>query len=333
MTQVLVDNRRNAWKRGGVEVNATTAVGVAQQAGLDWDVMTVPLQAYVNHNVNPYEVQTDYYEVPKKQGVLKLGKDDNNSIIGVVGSKYKIVQNMELFSALDGLIESGEARYSAAGEYNGGANVWMLMELPTGVTVKDDPHAAYLLARTSHDGSTSVAIRPMIERLYCSNQVGRLIAGKWNSKPLMYTMKHTTNAKLSVSDIREITTITYKTIEQYEMLADQLLKRDVDRYQARNIFRKVFPLPPELEDISYDLLSQGQRKQQTMAYEARDKVWDVYANSATQENIRGTAFGVWQAVVEYADYYARGSADKRALDTISGKNDRLKNKALSILTA
>jgi hypothetical protein len=146
-------------------------------------------------------------------------------------------------------------------------------------------------------------------------------------------MKHTTNAKLSVSDIREITTITYKTIKEYELTANQLLKREVDRYQARNIFRKVFPLPPELEDISYDLLSQGQRKQQTMAYEARDKVWDVYANSATQENIRGTAFGVWQAVVEYADYYARGSADKRALDTISGKNDRLKNKALSILTA
>ena len=333
MADVLVDNRRNAWKRGGVEVTATTAVDVARQAGLDWEVMSVPIQAYKNYNVNPYEVATDYYEVPNKQGILKLGKDNNNSIIGVVGSKYKIVQNMEVFSALDGLVESGEARYSAAGEYNGGASVWMLMELPNEVTVSGDPHAAYLLARTSHDGSSSVAIRPIIERIYCANQIGKLLRGKVNSKPLTYTMKHTANAKLSVSDIREITTVTYKAIEEYELTAKQLLNREVDRYQARNIFRKVFPLPPELEDVSYDLLSQGQRKQQTMAYEARDKVWDVYANSATQENIRGTAFGVWQAVVEYADYYARGTADKRSLDTITGRNDRLKNKALSILTA
>ena len=328
---VLVDNRRNAWKRGGTAVEGTSAQAVAREAGLDWEVKTIPLQGYVDSSVNKYESVTDYYPVPNRQGILKLDKNHNNSIIGVVGSKYKIVQNMEVFGALDTLIESGDARYSAAGEYNGGANVWMLMELPNGVTVAGDPHAAYLLAKTSHDGSCSVIIRPIIERVFCANQIGKIIHGK-AKKPLMYKMKHTTNSELSISDIRNITTITYQAIEEYELTAAQLLKRAVDKQQATNIFKKVWALPPEVEDAPYDMLSKGQRKQYTMATDARTKAWDIYSQSPTQENIRGTAFGVWQAVIEYADYYATGGDEKRALATISGSNDRIKNKALSILT-
>ena len=320
MTQVLTNNRRNAWKHGGTEVNATSAVEAARQAGLDWTVSLTDLWAHKDGMI----------QVPKKQAVLKH-EDTGLSAIGVVGSKYKIVQNIEVFSALDTLIESGDARYSAAGEYNGGANVWMLMELPNEVTVAGDPHAAFLLAKTSHDGSCSVLIRPIIERLFCANQIGKLIMNQ-NARPLQYKMKHTTNSELSISDIRNITTITYKAIEDYELTAAQLLKREVDKAQAMAIFRKVWALPTEVEDTPIQFLSQGQQRQQTIAYAARDKTWNIYSQSPTQENIRGTAFGVWQAVIEYADYYAGSSTDKRVLSTISGKNDRLKNKALSILT-
>jgi phage/plasmid-like protein (TIGR03299 family) len=330
MTQVLVDNRRNAWKRGGTAVEGTSAQAVAREAGLDWKVELTDLYAERQTVVSPYDTLTEKLVVPRKQAVIKR-TDDGESVIGVVGSKYKIVQNMEVFGALDTLIESGEARYSAAGEYNGGANVWMLMELPTGVTVAGDPHAAYLLAKTSHDGSCSVIIRPIIERVFCANQIGKIIHGKMK-KPLMYKMKHTTNSELSISDIRDITTITYQAIEEYELTAAQLLKREVDKQQAMNIFKKVWVLPPEIENTPYEMLSKGQRKQFTMSTDARAAAWNIYNSSPTQENIKGTAFGVWQAVIEYADYYAVGGDEKRALATISGTNDRIKNKALSILT-
>ena len=330
MTQVLIDNRRNAWKRGGTAVEGTSAQAVAREAGLDWKVELTDLYAERQTVVSPYDTLTEKLEVPRKQAVIKRG-DDGESVIGVVGSKYKIVQNMEVFGALDTLIESGEARYSAAGEYNGGANVWMLMELPNGVTVSGDPHAAFLLTKTSHDGSCSVIIRPIIERVFCANQIGKIVHGKMK-KPLMYKMKHTTNSELSISDIRNITTITYQAIEEYELTAAQLLKRQVDKQQAMNIFKKVWALPPEIEDMPYDLLSKGQRKQSTMALDARAAAWNIYNSSPTQENIKGTAFGVWQAVIEYADYYAVGGEEKRTLATISGTNDRVKNKALSILT-
>jgi len=320
---------KSAWKKGGTAVSATSASDAARQAGLDWTVVTAPIQAYVTGQVSNYETVTDYYEVPKKQAVLKLGKDNDNSVIGVVGGKYKLVQNMEVFNAMDGLIDSGDARYTAAGEYDGGAKVWMIMELPTGIQVANDPHTAYLLVKTSHDGSSSVIIKPIIERVWCANQINRLISGK-KLNQYTYTMKHTTNAVLSVQDIRNITQLTYDFTEEYSSIANNLLNRPSNASSAKRIFESVWALPSEVEHTPHDMLSQGQRRQKTIALDARMMAMHIYSESPTQENIRGTAFGAWQAVVEYADHYAKGGADKRAIATLSGSNDRLKTKALSL---
>jgi len=322
----------SSWTRGGTAVEAGSASEAARQAGLDWNVMLADMQAYVKSEVNPYETVTDYYPVPKKQAVIKLGKDDDNQVIGVVGDKYKVVQNMEVFSALDSLVDSGQARYTAAGEYNNGANIWMIMELPVGVNVANDPHAAFLLVQSSHDGSCAVRIRPIIERLFCHNQINRLITGK-KTNDYTYVMKHTTNSKLSPSEIGNIIQLSYDSIQQYESIADTLIKREVTHSQAREFFKRVWALPSTVEGKPYHLLTQGERRQQTIAITARDRAFDIYSESPTQENIRGTAFGMWQAVVEYADHHASGGAERLAVATLSGRNDKVKGKALGLVLA
>ena len=239
---------------------------------------------------------------------------------------------MEVFSALDTLVDSGDARYTAAGEYNGGANIWMVMELPMGVQVANDPHAAFLLVQSSHDGSCAVRIRPIIERLFCANQINRIIKGK-HKNDYTYVMKHTTNSKLSVEDIRNITQLTYTSIQEYEAVASTLLQRKVDDRQVKNIFKQVWALPSTVEEAPEHLLSQGEKRQRTIALTGRESAWNIYSQSHTQENIRGTAFGVWQAVIEHADHFASGGADRRAVATISGRNDKIKDKALNLVLA
>ena len=328
MTQTINHNAY-AWKHGGTAVNATSASEVARQAGLDWEVSLVDMFTERKEKVTPWDTITKRIEIPNKQAVIR---HDNNTVVGVVGTKYKAVQNMEVFSAMDSLVDSGDARYTAAGEYNNGSNIWMIMELPNGVNVADDPHAAFLLVKSSHDGSCSVIVKPIIERLFCANQINRLIRGK-KMNAYTYTMKHTTNAQLSVNDIRSITNLTYSAIEDYELLAGSMLQVQMNTDRVRNIFKRVWALPTEVENVPVDMLSQGQRRQQTIAYTARDKAWQIYNESPTQENIRGTAFGAWQAVVEYADHHASGGAAKRAVATLSGRSDRIKDKALELILA
>jgi hypothetical protein len=81
------------------------------------------------------------------------------------------------------------------------------------------------------------------------------------------------------------------------------------------------------------MLTQGERRQQTIAITARDKAFDIYTESPTQENIRGTAFGMWQAVVEYADHHASGGSERLAVATLSGRSDKIKSKALGLVLA
>jgi phage/plasmid-like protein (TIGR03299 family) len=323
---------KQAWVQAGTAVNAGSASEAARQAGLDWTVSLSDMQATYKQAIGIDDMFTHRIEVPKKQAVLKFmpGSAVPEAVIGVVGDKYKIVQNMEVFSALDTLVDSGDARYTAAGEYNNGSNIWMVMELPVGVQVANDPHAAFLLVQSSHDGSCAVRIRPIIERLFCANQINRIIKGKTRND-YTYVMKHTTNSELSVNDIRNITQLTYDSIQQYEEVAGVLLKRKVDEREVKNIFKSVWALPAEVEDAPDNMLSQGQRRQRTIAKNGRDSAWSIYSQSPTQENIRGTAFGVWQAVIEHADHRASGGSDKRAIATISGRNDRIKDKALSLV--
>jgi hypothetical protein len=166
--------------------------------------------------------------------------------------------------------------------------------------------------------------------LFCANQINTLIKGK-KTNQFTYVMKHTTNSELSVNDIRNITQLTYQAIEEYETTASGLLKREVSAAQVRNYFKRVWALPTTVEDKPYHLLTQGERRQQTIAITARDKAWQIYNESETQANIRGTAFAAWQAVIEYADHHATGGSERLAVAALSGRSDGIKNKALDLM--
>jgi hypothetical protein len=217
-------------------------------------------------------------------------------------------------------------RYAAAGEYDGGGKVWMLMETPMEMTIANDPHAAFLLAKTSHDGSSSVIIRPIIERLFCMNQINKIYRGK---NKYTYQLSHTTNAQLSISEISNIIQLSYDMANDYTALADMLLAKEASHEHAKNYFKRVFPLPSKIEEVRYELLSIGEKKQQTRAIQARETAFNIYAASPTQENIRNTEFGMWQAVIEWADYNAKGK--NLALRAISGTSDNIKTRALELL--
>ena len=323
---------KSAWVQAGTAVTATSASEAAKQAGLDWTVSLEDLYAEHKVQVSEWDTITSKLPVPNRVGVVKTATNGDKSVIGVVGGRYKTVQNIEVFNALDTLVDSGDARYAAAGEYKGGSNIWMVMELPKGVNVADDPHAAFLLVKSSHDGSCAVVIKPIIERLWCANQINRLITGK-NYNKYTYKLKHWGDATLSVSDIRNITALTYSSIEEYEATAAHLLSIKVSRENAVNYFKKVWALPPALEDTPSSMLLQGQRRAQTIAFTARSNALDIYMQSQTQENIRGTAFGMWQAVIEQTDHYKGRDTAKRAVSAISGTSDAIKTKALTLVLA
>jgi len=306
----------------GTAVTATSAQDAAQQAGLDWHVSLAELEA-----ISVSDEGVSRLPVPSRFGTVRTNKDGSQSVLGTVGGRYKVFQNGEMFSALDALVDSGEARYANAGELRDGAQVWMLLELPREVEIANDPHSAYLLARTSHDGSCSLGITPVVNRLFCSNQISGIF--RKNTK---YSLHHTTNAKLQVEQIRTMLKVVYTGIEQYELVADKLLNVSVSDDKVQNIFKKMWSLPSSIENTPYYKLTTGERRTHNRATDSRNTALNIYQYSSTQENIRGTAFGAFQAIVEYLDWNSHKSEATRAERVISGKYDKLKSKALDLVT-
>ena len=73
--------------------------------------------------------------------------------------------------------------------------------------------------------------------------------------------------------------------------------------------------------------------QLTRANTARHTAMNIFTNSPTQENIRDTEFGLWQAVVEYADHGKQDKGTQSGIRAMSGGSDSLKLRALELLTA
>jgi phage/plasmid-like protein (TIGR03299 family) len=305
----------------GSAVTATSAQDAAQQAGLDWHVSLAELEALAVSDDGVSRLK-----VPDRFATVRTDKDGGQTALGTVGTRYKVFQNGEMFSALDALVDSGEARYANAGELRGGAQVWMLLELPREVKIANDPHAAYLLARTSHDGSCSLGVTPVVNRLFCSNQISGIFR-----KDCKYSLHHTTNAKLQVEQMRKMLDVIYTGIESYETIADKLLNEPVNDYQVEGIFRRMWTLPSTIEQTPYNKLTTGERRTYNRVMDSRQTAFNIYANSTTQENIRGTKFGAFQAIVEYLDWNSHRSEITRAERVISGKYDKLKSKALDVV--
>jgi len=315
--------RRQAMSIAGYEVTATSAHDAAVQAGLDWQVSLADVEAVTLNNDGVSRI-----EVPNTFATIRTDKDGGQAVLGTVGGRYKVFQNDEMFSALDALVDSGEARYAAAGELRGGAQVWMTLALPKEVQIAGDPHAAYLLARTSHDGSCSLGVQPIVNRLFCTNQISGIFR-----KDTKYSLKHTTNANLKVNDLRRMLDVIYTGIETYEKVADVLLNTTVTDTQVENIFKKMWSLPSTVESSPYFRLSQGEKRQFNKAIDARTQAMNIYQGSTgTQDNLKGTAFGAFQAIVEYVDWFSHKSTAVRAERVVSGSFDRTKSKALELIT-
>lgn len=316
---------------GGKYVEANSAAEAAAAAGLDWTVSLQPLTTTITEDLGNDISRTFDLAIEGKWATVRSGGNLlKPSVLGVVGSRYGVVQNADMFGVLDSIVDSGDARYAAAGELNGGSIVYMLMELPDGVKIEGDPHRSYLLARTSHDGSTSLQITSLIQRLACTNQINASFLRNKKQGIGVYSLKHMANAQLSASEVRHALGVVYSDIEWYNDMSKHLLSIKMDEREMSNFAQKVWSLPPEIEGVPYTRMSTGQRRQYSAAIDARTRAMSIWRGE-TQDNLRGTAFGAFQAVVEQADWYSAKTLHTLASRSMSGSLDAVKGRALQLL--
>lgn len=241
-------------------------------AGLDW-------------NVNPSPVVVNGIEVP---GYIANVRSNDNSVLGIVSDRYKIVQNNEAFAFTDSLIESGEVVYETAGSLANGKKVWMLARLPEQIIVGDKVNN-FLVFTNSHDGTAAVraAITPV--RVVCQNTLNLAL----RTTPRIWATMHMGDLATKLEDAKRTLQLSKNYMTAFAAEAERLASIKISDEEFEKIVNELLPLKPEGQKgrVSNERVGELQTRLRTMYYEVDDL-----------QNIKGTAWGVLNAVSDLATH-------------------------------
>ena len=106
---------------------ATIAAAI-QAAGLGWRVEREPIA------VDRGDAATvDHWSQPRCEeipGYYATVRQDTRTVLGIVGERYRIVQNEQAFQFVDQLLGTS-LHFETAGSLNRGRRVWVLATLPS----------------------------------------------------------------------------------------------------------------------------------------------------------------------------------------------------------
>ena len=288
----LVDSRQKpAWHSFAnhvwdADVETPTIQQIMDSAKLsNWNVRLEP----VADLVPTYNMVSDSYLVVRDNPY----NDGEKDVLATVGSRYKEVQNEDLFAFAQNLHDSNpDVKVDSAGSLKGGRVVFGTWSIPN--TLVLDPKGAndqtnlYLVIYTSHDGSVAVqtAITPV--RVRCQNTLNFAMKRAKQS----FKIRHTQTVDGKIAAAREALGLSVAYFDEFSKQAQTLFETKVDDAKFSKIINTMYP-KPELD-----------KKGSIKKWENKVLLLDeLYHNSNTNANIKGTAWGVVNALTERLDYF------------------------------
>ena len=216
------------WHGLGTPVQESpTSADALRLAGLDWRVEAKPI--YTNDGI-------------KIPGYVANTRDSDNSVLGVVTEKYKIVQNEDAFAFTDALI-GGDVRYETAGSLRNGKSTFLLAKLPD-KKILDDDFGQYLCFTNTHDGSGAVKVMMTPVRVVCNNTLNLAL----NTTKRMWTCKHMGSMKDKLHEAEETLGFASKYMDNLAVVAERLANVSLRDEEIQAIVAELFPMDENSSD-------------------------------------------------------------------------------------
>ncbi len=252
-----------------------------------------------------------------------------------MGKSYKFFQNEETLKFAENIVDAGAA-WDTAGSIDKGRRVFASLIVPKEIVLdpggRNDTILFYLMVTTGHVGNAPLTYIVTPVRVVCQNTLQIALRGT----DVAYKVRHTANAQLFVGEARKALNVTFGYADDLQAEADELIQRAMTNAQFDKIVAKVLGDKPEPE-VQADKIK---NKAAITRWETKnDLIHDIYRGTGDVmdncENIRGTAWGGFQALVEFSDYYREVRGDKNNLYTahigLTNSVNDFKAKALSVV--
>lgn len=331
--RMLKGKKIRGWDTGKViPGNVKTTEEAMRVAGLDWTVAQYPVYAHLVGMDDKGEVNPDASSDPdtlRASRFVANVRGDNGEVLGVVGKNWRGPQNWEAFTFMDDLVDDGSAKWLGAGEIDGGRRIYGLAQFSREIIVGGDEDERCIplgFLSNGWDGGLSVTITVAPFRLACTNGMTIPLEGCLRQ----WKVQHRRNVKMHLDDARRTLQLTVGYMDLWEDMANAMITTRIDDAAFERFVKTLVPLPTPKEGQTDD---RGYKRSLTIATETRELIAHTYKHDDDLANIRGTVWGAYNAVADYADWQAPQRGERKAEKALlrSVEDSPLKNKAFAIL--
>lgn len=228
--ETMFSVREKPWHGLGVVVeDAPSSKDALNLAGLDWRVVQKPL--FTNSGL--------------VEGYKANVRDSDNSVLGVVTDRYKVVQNTEAFAFTDNLLGEG-VKYETAGSLQGGKKVWLLARLPREYIMYGERITPYLVFSNTHDGSGAVKVAITPVRIVCNNTLNLALS----TANRCFSIVHTGDIKGKIDEAKQTLFMADEYMEALGNEFERMRKNKITDQQVKDYIEMLLPMDQKASPVT-----------------------------------------------------------------------------------
>ena len=226
--ETMFSVRKVPWHGLGTLVEeARTSEEALRLAGLDWTVTSKPVYDGEQNEIPGYKMNI---------------RESDNRVLGIVRSRYQIVQNAEAFAFTDAMLGEG-VTYETAGSLQGGRRIWLLARMPK-TTILGDAVEPYMCFTNAHDGTSAIRVCMTPVRVVCCNTLNLALSTANRS----WSAVHSGNVMTKVSEAKWSLGLAEKYMVSLDEEADRLANAKMSEGEIRQTLDALIPVPEDGTD-------------------------------------------------------------------------------------
>lgn len=306
-TWSFASHSEKAWHGlGQVVQKAMTSEEAIKLANLDYEVAKTNVA---------FKTNDEYNEI---DGFFATYRTDNNDYLGIVRSRYEIVQNREAFGFFDSIVDAGEAIFETAGALGKGEKIFVTAKLPDDIEVGGEKIEKYILLMNSHDGSSSIVAGMTNVRVVCNNTLQAALRGLDNK----VSIDHRIGAKDRVKEAYKVMGLASKYSVEVSDYFNRMVDYKMDDGQFEKFIKDIFT--PEFKT---PMSSQEQKEMSTRFKNIVDQTMQFAQTHHTQttDAAKGTLWGAYNSISGYYNYIKKfnSSEDKFSSQFLGTGNKKM----------
>ena len=289
-----------------------------REACLDYQVERTPVKFTIGDVVQQFPDRDVLY------------RSDTRSPISVVSKWYNVVQPGEILDFFAKLTAHNSFTLETAGALDGGRRVWALARVGDGAPILDvDVLRPYVLLATSYDATLSTTAKFTSVRVVCHNTLtmstGYGGEGQSEKDVAGGCVRIPHSAKFDPDDVRLDLGIVFDQWERFLATNRKLARQKVNAKFTHEFLKALLPEP------TTTIAGKAPKPiEESKAYKSIVALFQGGAIGSDMAHVKGTAYGLLNAVTEYVDH-ERGGDETRLSSAWFGSGEGMKNDAFALL--